>query len=214
MRDNTKGGALTEVTFYILLSLYTPKHGYAVMQFIEEKTGGRLSLGAGTLYGALNSLQDKKWIEPYGDSEGRKKEYHITAQGKEIAEKELEEVKIEDEVTDVICEECGRNMVIKYGPHGKFLACPGFPECRNTKPYLEKIGVPCPVCGKEVVIRKTKKGRKYYGCEDNPECEFMSWQKPSSKKCPECGGYMVEKGNKLVCADEKCGYVETIKKED
>ena len=89
MRDNTKGGALTEVTFYILLSLYTPKHGYAVMQFIEEKTGGRLSLGAGTLYGALNSLQDKKWIEPYGDSEGRKKEYHITAQGKEIAEKEL-----------------------------------------------------------------------------------------------------------------------------
>ena len=132
----------------------------------------------------------------------------------EIAEKELEEVKIEDEVTDVICEECGRNMVIKYGPHGKFLACPGFPECRNTKPYLEKIGVPCPVCGKEVVIRKTKKGRKYYGCEDNPECEFMSWQKPSSKKCPECGGYMVEKGNKLVCANEKCGYVETIKKED
>ena len=132
----------------------------------------------------------------------------------EIAEKELEEVKIEDEVTDVICEECGRNMVIKYGPHGKFLACPGFPECRNTKPYLEKIGVPCPVCGKEVVIRKTKKGRKYYGCEDNPECEFMSWQKPSSKKCPECGGYMVEKGNKLVCADEKCGYMETIKKED
>ena len=80
MRDNAKGGALTEVTFYILLSLYTPKHGYAVMQFIEEKTNGRLSLGAGTLYGALNSLQDKKWIEPYGDSEGRKKE---------IAEKEL-----------------------------------------------------------------------------------------------------------------------------
>ena len=126
------------------------------------------------------------------------------------AEQELETVKIEDEVTDVICEECGRNMVIKYGPHGKFLACPGFPECRNTKPYLEKIGVPCPLCGKDVVIRKTKKGRKYYGCEDNPECEFMSWQKPSKEKCPECGGYMVEKGNKLVCADEKCGYVTTV----
>ena len=126
------------------------------------------------------------------------------------AEEELESVKIEDEVTDVICEECGRNMVIKYGPHGKFLACPGFPECRNTKPYLEKIGVPCPVCGKDVVVRKTKKGRKYYGCEDNSECEFMSWQKPSSEKCPECGGYMVEKGNKLVCANEKCGYVTGI----
>lgn len=131
-----------------------------------------------------------------------------------IAEKELESVKIEDEVTDVICEECGRNMVIKYGPHGKFLACPGFPECRNTKPYLEKIGVLCPLCGGEVVIRKTKKGRKYYGCENHPDCDFMSWQKPSEKKCPDCGGYMVEKGNKLVCADEKCGYVENMKKEE
>lgn len=130
-----------------------------------------------------------------------------------IAEKELESVEIEDEVTDVICEECGRNMVIKYGPHGRFLACPGFPECRNTKPYLEKIGVPCPKCGSEVVIRKTKKGRKYYGCENNPECDFMSWQKPSKEKCPECGGYMVEKGNKLACADEKCGYVKNLKKD-
>lgn len=129
-----------------------------------------------------------------------------------IAETELESVKIEDEVTDVICEECGRNMVVKYGPHGKFLACPGFPECRNTKPYLEKIGVPCPVCGKDVVIRKTKKGRKYYGCEDNPTCEFMSWQKPVTEKCPECGSYMVVKGNKIVCSDEKCGFVKTIKK--
>ena len=128
----------------------------------------------------------------------------------EKAETELEQVKIEDEVTDVICEECGRNMVVKYGPHGKFLACPGFPDCRNTKPYLEKIGVPCPVCGKDVVIRKTKKGRRYYGCEDNPECEFMSWQKPSTKKCPRCGKYMLEKGNKLVCSDEQCEYVENI----
>ena len=98
-----------------------------------------------------------------------------------IAEKELEKVKIADEITDVICEECGRNMVIKYGPHGKFLACPGFPECRNTKQYLEKIGVTCPLCGKDIVVRKTKKGRKYYGCEDNPNCEFMSWNKPTEK---------------------------------
>ena len=124
------------------------------------------------------------------------------------AEKELESVKIEDEVTDVICEECGRNMVVKYGPHGKFLACLGFPDCRNTKPYLEKVGVACPKCGKEIVYRKTKKGRRYYGCEGYPECDFMSWQKPSEKKCPKCGGYMLEKGNKLVCADEQCGYVE------
>ena len=129
-------------------------------------------------------------------------------QAVKTAEKELETVKIEDEVTDVICEECGRNMVIKYGPHGKFLACPGFPECRNTKPYLEKIGVKCPKCGKDIVIRKTKKGRRYYGCEDNPECDFMSWQKPSEKKCPKCGGYMVEKGSKLVCMNAECGYNE------
>lgn len=126
----------------------------------------------------------------------------------EKAQEELKEVKIEDEVTDVICDQCGRNMVIKYGPHGKFLACPGFPECRNTKPYLEKIGVKCPLCGKEVVLRKTKKGRKYYGCENNPECEFMSWQKPSGKSCPRCGSYMVEKGNKLRCSNDQCGYVE------
>lgn len=126
----------------------------------------------------------------------------------EKAQEELKEVKIEDEVTDVICDQCGRNMVIKYGPHGKFLACPGFPECRNTKPYLEKIGVKCPLCGKDVVLRKTKKGRKYYGCEGNPDCEFMSWQKPSGKPCPRCGSYMVEKGNKLRCSNDQCGYVE------
>ena len=124
------------------------------------------------------------------------------------AEKELAKVKIEDEVTDIVCEECGRNMVIKYGPHGRFLACPGFPECRNTKPYLEKVGVACPKCGKDIVLRKTKKGRKYYGCENNPDCDFMSWQKPSKEKCPKCGGIMVEKGNKLLCINEACGYIE------
>lgn len=129
------------------------------------------------------------------------------------AEKELENVKIEDEVTDVVCDVCGRNMVVKYGPHGKFLACPGFPDCRNTKPYLEKIGVPCPKCGGEVVLRKTKKGRRYFGCENGPECDFMSWQKPSTKKCPKCGNYMVEKGSRLACTDAACGYVEELPKE-
>ena len=122
------------------------------------------------------------------------------------AEKELESVTIADEVSDEVCDQCGRHMVIKYGPHGKFLACPGFPECKNTKPYFEKTGIPCPKCGKEVVIKKTKKGRKYYGCENNPDCDFMSWQKPSTEKCPKCGSYMVEKGNKLLCANETCGY--------
>ncbi len=127
------------------------------------------------------------------------------------AQKTLESVKIADEVSDVICDVCGRNMVIKYGPHGKFLACPGFPDCKNTKPYLEKIGVSCPQCGGEVVIKKTKKGRRFFGCENNPECDFMSWQKPSLEKCPQCGSYMVERGGKLVCADEQCGYSMNIK---
>ena len=131
----------------------------------------------------------------------------------EAAEKDLEKITIEDEVTDEICEVCGRNMVIKYGPHGKFLACPGFPECRNTKPYYEKIGVACPKCGKDVVIKMTRKGRRYYGCIDYPECDFMSWGRPVEKKCPRCGGYMVEKGNKLACADEHCGYTEAKEKE-
>ena len=129
------------------------------------------------------------------------------------AEKELEEINIEDEVSDVVCDQCGRQMVIKYGPHGKFLACPGFPECRNTKPYLEKAGVKCPLCNGEIVIKKTKKGRRFYGCENHPECEFISWQKPSDKKCPKCGSFMVEKGNKLACNNEQCGYVEEKVKE-
>ncbi|EOS51598.1 DNA topoisomerase I [Lachnospiraceae bacterium MD335] len=129
------------------------------------------------------------------------------------AEKELDEVEIADEVSDELCDVCGRNMVIKYGPHGKFLACPGFPECRSTKPYFEKIGVACPKCGKEVVIRKTKKGRKYYGCEAIPECDFMVWQRPSKQKCERCGGVMLVKGNKLVCADEQCGFVKKTEAE-
>lgn len=125
----------------------------------------------------------------------------------EAAKKELEEVTIADEVSDEICDACGRNMVVKYGPHGKFLACPGFPECRSTKPYFEKTGISCPKCGKDIVIKKTKKGRRYYGCITYPDCDFMSWSKPSEIRCSKCGGYMVEKGKKLVCADPECGFV-------
>lgn len=109
------------------------------------------------------------------------------------AESELQSIKIEDEVTDEVCDECGRNMVVKYGPHGKFLACPGFPDCKFTKPFFEKTGVPCPKCGGDIVIKKTRKGRRYYGCINAPECDFMSWAKPSREKCPVCGSYMVER---------------------
>lgn len=124
------------------------------------------------------------------------------------AEQDLAKVQIADEESDEVCEHCGRKMVIKYGPHGKFLACPGFPECRNTKPYFEKIGVACPKCGKDIVIKKTKKGRKYYGCIGNPDCDFMVWQRPSAEKCPKCGSMMLQKGNKLVCMNEACGFIK------
>ncbi len=133
--------------------------------------------------------------------------YPDLAEAVEAAEKDIDEVKIADEVSDEVCDNCGRQMVIKYGPHGRFLACPGFPECRFTKPYFEKIGIVCPKCGKDIVLKKTKKGRKYYGCIGNPECDFMVWQKPSEVKCEKCGAIMLEKGSKLVCSDDNCGHV-------
>ncbi|MBO5999910.1 MAG: type I DNA topoisomerase [Lachnospiraceae bacterium] len=127
----------------------------------------------------------------------------------EAAKEELEKVEIADEETDEICDKCGRHMVIKYGPHGRFLACPGFPECRNTKPYYEKIGVKCPVCGGDIAVKKSKKGRVFYGCIE-PECDYMSWSRPSSKDCPRCGQRMVVKGRRIVCPDRNCGYVEEL----
>ena len=127
------------------------------------------------------------------------------------AAEKLEKIEIKDEESDVICEKCGRNMVIKYGRYGKFLACPGFPDCQNAKPYFEEAGVNCPECGGKVLIKKTKKGRVYYGCENNPdECSFMSWNKPTGEKCPNCGSPLEEKGRKnpkIVCSNEKCGFV-------
>lgn len=140
--------------------------------------------------------------------------YPDLAEAVDKAEKELEEVEIADELSDEFCENCGRQMVIKYGPHGRFLACPGFPECRNTKPYFEKIGVACPKCGKDIVLKKTKKGRKYYGCIDNPDCDFMVWQKPVEDRCDRCGAIMLQKGSKLVCSDENCGFVKDAQKQE
>lgn len=129
------------------------------------------------------------------------------------AEAKVENVEISDEVSDVICDVCGRNMVVKYGRFGKFLACPGFPECRNTKPLFEDAGVACPLCGGKVYIKKTKKGRKYYGCENNPDCSLMLWNKPTGEKCPVCGDVLVEKGTKnrhIACNNQECNYSKEI----
>lgn len=133
----------------------------------------------------------------------------------ETAEEEVSKIEIKDEETDIPCELCGRNLVIKMGRYGKFLACPGFPECRNTKPLLEKVeDVHCPKCEGDVLVKKTKKGRRYFGCENNPECDFMTWNKPSTEKCELCGSMMVEKGKKLLCINETCKNIQEKTQED
>ncbi len=131
-----------------------------------------------------------------------------------VAEKEVEKIELKYEETDVICEKCGRNMVIKLGRYGKFLACPGFPECQNAKPYLVEVeGVSCPKCSAKVFEKKTKKGRRYYGCKNNPDCDFMTWDKPTAKKCPKCDSVMVEKGKKLMCIKPECKNIISASKE-
>lgn len=132
------------------------------------------------------------------------------------AEDAIGKIKIEDEVSDVPCEKCGRMMVYKMGRYGKFLACPGFPECRNAKPIIKETGANCPKCGGKLLIKKSKKGKTYYGCEHNPTCEYMTWDTPLTQQCPKCGGLMLEnkfRGKKRIyCADEKCGYEENKEK--
>ena len=126
------------------------------------------------------------------------------------AEERINKVELPVEESDEVCEKCGRRMVIKMGRYGKFLACPGFPECRNAKPILEDAGVSCPKCHGKVYIKKTKRGRSYLSCENYPDCDFSSWDMPSDKKCPECGNFMTRKakGKKIqyTCSLESCSY--------
>ena len=136
-----------------------------------------------------------------------RKFYPPLAEKVEKAEEVIGKIEIKDEETDVLCEKCGRNMVIKRSKFGKFMACPGFPECRNTKPILEYADVGCPLCDGRVVIKKSKKGRMFYGCDKNPDCEFISWNLPTGTTCPECGKYLVVKGRKNPFeACSECGY--------
>ena len=127
----------------------------------------------------------------------------------EKAEAEIEKVEIKDEVSDVVCDKCGAMMVYKFGRFGRFLACPSFPECRNTKAIQVEIAAPCPVCGGKLLEKTSRKGRKFYGCERYPDCDFVSWEMPVEQKCPKCGGYMVlKRGRKgesyYLCANENC----------
>ena len=130
----------------------------------------------------------------------------------EKASETIEKVNVPDEVSDVVCDKCGAMMVYKMGRFGKFLACPNFPECRNTKAIVEKINVPCPKCGAALIKRKTKRGKVFYGCEKYPECDFVSWDMPSGENCPKCGAIMVNKvgprGKYVACSNKDCGYIE------
>ena len=131
------------------------------------------------------------------------------------AEKEIERVEVKDEISDVPCDQCGAMMVYKMGRYGRFLACPNFPDCRNTRPILNYIETPCPKCGKRLLEKISKKSRKFYGCEGYPECDFVSWEMPVNDKCPQCGSYMVEKNNargeKLhLCSNENCRYKTVV----
>lgn len=154
---------------------------------------------------------DKDWIsvlhEFYDDFSDILSKAETAMEGKRV--------KVPDEETDVICELCGKNMVIKYSKYGKFLACPGFPECRNTKKIVQETDGNCPRCGKKMLLKKSKKGRSFYGCEGYPDCNFMTWNVPSSEKCPNCGKSLFVKGGKsgrLICENEDCGYERELKK--
>jgi DNA topoisomerase-1 len=144
---------------------------------------------------------DLHWKQVVGSFYSKFKKYV------EIAQEEMDTVNIEDEVSDEICENCGQNMVIKRGRFGKFLACPGYPQCKNTKPLLTKINVPCPKCGGNIVQRRSKKGRLFYGCEKYPSCDFVSWKRPVKETCPQCHSMLVvEKKNVLACSNQDCDY--------
>ncbi|MCM1121043.1 MAG: type I DNA topoisomerase [Eubacterium sp.] len=190
-------------------NLYVTELGEVVNNMMKEAFPSIVDVNfTATMEALLDGVEDGhvKWKTVVANF------YPDLAAAVEKAEKELDEVEIADELSDEFCDVCGRQMVIKYGPHGRFLACPGFPKCRNTKPYFEKIGVECPKCGRDIVLKKTKKGRMYYGCIGNPECDFMVWQRPVADKCERCGSIMLQKGNKLVCSDEQCGFIKDAPK--
>lgn len=153
----------------------------------------------------------KEWVsalhEFYDDFAKTLEEAETAMEGKRV--------KVPDEETDVVCELCGRNMVVKYSRFGKFLACPGFPECKNTKKIVQETEGNCPMCGKKMLLKKSKKGRSFYGCEGYPECSFMTWNVPSEEKCPQCGSSLFIKGGKsgkLICEKPDCGYERELKK--
>ena len=163
----------------------------------------------------LDSVEngDVKWdellAEFYSDFEQTLKEAKAEMEGVKL--------KLKEDETDIVCEKCGRKMVVKVGRYGKFIACPGYPDCKNIKKYVEKTGTVCPKCGGDIIVKHTKTKRIFYGCSNYPECDFVSWNEPTNEKCPQCGEVLYKKKGKkptLFCAKEGCGYTQTQKAED
>ncbi|QCX32260.1 type I DNA topoisomerase [Caloramator sp. E03] len=193
-------------------SLYPTELGIVVTDLLKEYFKDIVDVEfTAQMENKLDEIEDGKayWIKIVDDF------YRPLKSQIESAEEKISKIDIEEqvEVTDVKCDKCGRNMVIKRGKFGKFLACPGYPECKNTKPLVEEIDVPCPKCGSKVVIRKSKKGKIFYGCSRYPECNFVSWYKPTNEKCPNCGEILYEKNLKgqkqFICLNEECKYKKT-----
>ena len=156
---------------------------------------------------------DVQWVELlkefYGGFENTLKEAKAEMEGVKL--------KLKEDETDIICDKCGRQMVVKMGRYGKFIACPGYPECKNILKYVEKTGVSCPKCGGDVIVKNTKSKRVFYGCSNYPKCDFVSWNEPVNEKCPQCGQILYKKKGKkptLFCADPDCGYTKTAKAEE
>ncbi|MDL2289154.1 type I DNA topoisomerase [Clostridia bacterium OttesenSCG-928-F22] len=189
--------------------LYPTDLGIIVTQLMKENFAQIVDVGfTATMEEDLDEVEEgnKKWEEIIGEFYGP---FQTLV---EKAEKDIEHIEIPDEVSDVKCEKCGAMMVYKDGRFGRFLACPNYPECKNTKAIVEHINVPCPKCGAELLKRRSKKGRTFFGCEKYPECDFVSWDQPIKEKCPECGSYMVQKNARgkqsKACSNKECGYKE------
>ncbi len=188
-------------------NLYPTELGEVVNEILENNFSDVINVN---FTAEMESILDKVSEGQHDWKDILRKFYPDFAKNVETVEAVLEKIEIKDEETDVICEKCGKNMVIKFGRYGKFLACPGFPECMNSKPLLEDANTQCPTCNGKVYIKKSKKGRKYFGCEHYPECDFISWNKPVKDNCPKCKSYLVEKGNKTIkiaCSNDQCDFV-------
>ena len=187
--------------------LYPTELGTIVEHLLEENFKDIMDVTfTASMEDKLDSIEEGKvkWKDVIKDFYGP---FAITLKE---AEEKIGKVELTYEESDVKCEKCGRMMVIKQGKYGKFLACPGFPECRNAKPIVEETPYECPICRGKILIKKTRRGKKYYACENSKSCNFMIWDTPTDEKCPKCKNFMYKKGKKLICSNQDCKYEKNV----